>query len=114
MCVFVVDYKITANTTTLAALAFGIMGFLDLTTHLFNLLTPALALALLLPLGARMVMPKNAAAPRWWTQIAINLVVGSMVLVLGLWWWGRDGKMATYAALVVTVATCQWVLSRRG
>jgi hypothetical protein len=34
------------------------------------------------------------------------------VLLVGLWWWGVDGKMATYAALVGVVASCQWLFSR--
>ena len=34
------------------------------------------------------------------------------VLAAGLVLWGRDGKMLTYAALVVACATCQWVLVR--
>jgi hypothetical protein len=28
-----------------------------------------------------------------------------------MWWWGVDGKMATYAALVLVIATCQWLFS---
>jgi hypothetical protein len=35
--------------------------------------------------------------------------VGVAVLAAGLWFFGRDGKMATYAALVVAVATCEWI-----
>jgi hypothetical protein len=34
------------------------------------------------------------------------------VLVAGLWWFGHDGKMATYAALVVLPALAQGVLLR--
>jgi hypothetical protein len=34
------------------------------------------------------------------------------VLASGLWWFGRDGKMATYTALVIAVATCQWLSGR--
>jgi hypothetical protein len=30
----------------------------------------------------------------------------------GLWYFGVDGKMATYAALVVVVAPCQWLCQR--
>jgi len=39
-------------------------------------------------------------------------VVGCAVLVAGLIVLGRDGKMLTYAALVLGCATCQWVLVR--
>ena len=44
------------------------------------------------------------------------VVVGSaasvMVLAGGLWMFGRDGKMSTYAAMVVVCATTQWVMAR--
>jgi hypothetical protein len=35
-----------------------------------------------------------------------------VVLAAGLWWFGHDGKMATYAALAVAVATSQWLAGR--
>jgi hypothetical protein len=35
-----------------------------------------------------------------------------VVLGAGLWYYGVDGKMATYAGLVVAVAGCQWLGSR--
>ena len=33
-------------------------------------------------------------------------------LAAGLWYFGVDGKMATYAALVVAIASCQWLSGR--
>ena len=57
-------------------------------------------------------MPAVAAARPWWLQSAINSIVGVLVLAAGLWHFGVDGKMATYAALVLAVASCQWVTSR--
>ena len=56
------------------------MTFYLLANHLFNLVLPAAAVAVLL------------------------------VLVAGLVFFGHDGKMLTYAAMVVVAATCQWVL----
>ena len=47
-----------------------------------------------------------------WLRWAILFAVGVAVLAAGLVLWGRDGKMLTYAALVVACATCQWVLVR--
>jgi zinc transporter ZupT len=88
------------------------MGLLDLTMHLLNFVAPALALALVLPLGARLLVSKAASAQSWLAQFAIDFAAGVAVLLGGLWWWGRDGKMATYTALVVVVASCQWALSR--
>jgi hypothetical protein len=80
--------------------------------HLFNFAAPALFLALLLALGGRFLGPKGASALAWYAQAAINSVVGCAVLLAGLWWLGRDGRMLTYAALVLMCASCQWLLQR--
>jgi branched-subunit amino acid transport protein len=110
------DYKIITFQTTIlnhfGAFALITMGLLDWTMHLLNFVAPALALALVLPLGARLLVSKAASAQSWLAQIAIDFIAGVAVLLGGLWWWGRDGKMATYCALVVVMASCQWALSR--
>lgn len=88
------------------------MSLLDILLHLLNFSAPALLLALLLPLAARFLMKKQTPALAWWAQAAINFVVGIAVLLAGLWFWSRDGKMATYALLVLALASSQWLLSR--
>jgi len=88
------------------------MGPLDLLLHLLNFAAPALFLALLLPLLARLVLPKRPAAREKWAWVAMNFVAGLAVLGAGLWWFGHDGKMATYAALVAVMASGQWLASR--
>jgi hypothetical protein len=88
------------------------MGPLDILIHLLSFLAPALAVAGLVALGARVFMPGRAGVLAWWVQFALNSIAGMVVLGLGLWHFGVDGKMATYAALVVAVAACQWLCSR--
>jgi hypothetical protein len=39
-------------------------------------------------------------------------VAGLAALAAGLWYFGRDGKMAAYAALVLAVASAQWLVAR--
>lgn len=89
------------------------MSVLDILIHLANFVAPALALALLLPLAARLAIGAVRGAPSWWLQVAVNFVVGALALGLSLWGWGRDGKMAAYGALALAMATSQWLLSRR-
>jgi hypothetical protein len=84
---------------------------LDFLVHLLSLAAPALAVAFLVALGARLVL-RGPARPGWWASLLVNAATGVMVLAAGLWWFGRDGKMATYAALVVAVATAQWLVGR--
>ena len=87
------------------------MGPLDFTFHLLGFAAPALFVALAVTFGARLV---GAAAkqPRWWVQSAINFTAGLAVLAAGLWHFGVDGKMATYAALALAVAGTQWICAR--
>lgn len=88
------------------------MGPLDLLLHLLNFLAPALFMGFTMAFLARVWMKKAAQPPGLLMQSAINSVVGAAVLLGGLWFFGRDGKMATYAALVTLVAITQWVSGR--
>ena len=88
------------------------MGPLDILLHLLSFLAPALAVAGLVVLAARAFMPSRAGLLAWWVQFALNSIAGAAVLGAGLWHYGVDGKMATYAALVAAVAACQWLCSR--
>ncbi|MBA3772914.1 MAG: hypothetical protein H0X13_10635 [Ramlibacter sp.] len=85
------------------------MGLLDTLIHLLSFAAPALAVAVLVVLAARLLVPRRPDSISWWVCIAINFMAGVIVLGAGLWYFGVDGKMATYAALVVAVATCQWL-----
>ena len=87
-----------------------------LTDHLLNLVAPAAVVALLLLLLAsffsRFSSTKRPAAQSIWAQAAIIFIVNLLVLIAGLVLFGNDGKMATYAALVLAAAACQWILRR--
>jgi len=85
----------------------------ELLVHLLNFVAPALFIALLLTLVPRLFRrAKRAGAPAWWVQVAIVFAAGVAVLAGGLAWFGHDGQMATYAALVVVCGTAQWLAGR--
>lgn len=88
------------------------MNASDLFFHLLNFLAPAVFVAMVMVLVDRLIMGKRLSAARWWIQGAVNFAVCASVLVLGLWFFGRDGKMLTYATLVVCAATSQWLMRR--
>jgi small basic protein len=88
------------------------MGPLDLSLHLLSFSAPAVAIALLVALAARVLTPRRSSGRTWWAQTAINSIIGVLVLAAGLWYFGVDGKMATYAALVMAVASCQWICNQ--
>jgi hypothetical protein len=86
------------------------MSPFDIAFHLLNFFAPAVAVSVLLVLLTRIFMRKRPVAQRFIAQAAINSVAGCFTLAVGLAYFGNDGKMATYAALVLVCGTCQWVL----
>ena len=88
------------------------MGLLDLLNHLLNFIAPALWVALAVTLFALFFIEKQAIAVVFIRSLAINFVVCCLVLLTGLWLFGRDGKMSTYAAMTLFCATSKWVLQR--
>lgn len=80
--------------------------------HLLGLVVPALAVAAVLVSGLRVrrAVPGGKHA---WRSFALIAGLGVLVLVAGLAWFGRDAKMATYAALVLTQGTLAWWLRGR-
>lgn len=92
------------------------MTALNLINQLLNFMAPAVFVTLFVVLLVR-VSPgifrsKRPTALSLRAQTAIIFVASLLVLVVGLVIFGRDGKMATYAALALGAATCQWVLLR--
>jgi hypothetical protein len=87
-----------------------------LTNHLLNFVAPAAVLAIFLALSSRLfgrfLGSKIPLAQSIWAQAAIIFVVNVCILVAGLVIFGNDGKMATYAAMALGSALCQWVMLR--
>ena len=88
------------------------MPLIDALIHAVNFAAPAAFLAVLMPLLAKLMMPRRSTMLAGWAQVLINFAVCLALLLLGLVFFGRDGKMATYALLVLGAATTQWMLVR--
>ena len=88
------------------------MPILDFLNHLLNFAAPAGFLALLLAGGARLVWRKNAHLLPWYHMASVNFLLGILVMALGLVLTGQDGRMGTYAVLVLALSTCQWLMSQ--
>jgi hypothetical protein len=106
------NYKIRRRIKHLACINYPVVNALDALLHLLGFAAPALAVALAVASGARWLLPRTPQSPGWRVSFAIDFIAGLAVLGAGLWYFGRDGKMATYAALVVVVATVQWLSGR--
>jgi hypothetical protein len=88
------------------------VGPVDYLLHLLGFVAPAAAVAVVVSGLARLLLPKTSQAQSWWACTAIDFLAGTAALLAGLWYFGRDGKMLTYAALVLACATAQWLASR--
>ena len=88
------------------------MGPQDFLIHFAGFVAPAVFLALALPSAGWLALPSTRGRMPWWVQAAVVFLAGAAVLAAGLWWFGRDGKMATYGAMVVAAATLQWLAVR--
>jgi len=84
----------------------SLFGLLD---HLLNFIAPALVVGLLVAAMAPVLMKKSRPHHSWLIQSAINSGANLLVLLAGMLIFGHDGKMATYAAMVITCASSQWI-----
>lgn len=90
------------------------MSLDDFVWHVAGFLAPALFVALGVALLARVIWQKMPPARALHTQIAINFGVCVAVLLAGLALTSHDGRMGTYAALVLACAAAQAWQLRRG
>ncbi len=84
------------------------MGVIQFILHLVHLVLPAWFMAGVLSLavvGWRGVAWSGPRARRWGRVVLWLAGSGSAVLVMGLLVHGRDGRMSTYAALVLVMGT---------
>lgn len=88
------------------------MGLFDILNHLVNFTAPAAFVAIFTAFFARAVLHGKLSLPGFRRLAATCFVASLLVLVAGLGYFGRDGKMATYAVMVLTCATVPWVLAR--
>lgn len=84
------------------------MGPLDAVWHLLNFFAPAAGVALFTSAAAKLFWRRELAGTGWVTLLLWSALAGSLVLVAGLIVFGRDGRMATYGALVVAAALALW------
>ena len=88
------------------------MTLLSLLVHLAGFVAPAFGVGWLLWAGLRI---RRKGRPGFGSTMQLSLlwVVGVGVLLAGLVFFGRDGKIATYAALVLAQGTLAWWLRGR-
>jgi hypothetical protein len=84
------------------------MGPLDALWHLLNFFAPAVGVALATTLMAKLVWRRELAGVAWPRLLIWATAAGALVLLGGLAIFGRDGRMASYGALVAATALALW------
>jgi uncharacterized membrane protein YesL len=88
------------------------MDLLSLSVHVVNFIAPALAVAAWITLIYPLVWRQEQAWKAWKKKFVLNSLAGCAMLLLGLLLSGQDGKMISYTAMVLAIASSQWLLSR--
>ena len=89
------------------------MTALDLFWHLANFVLPAVGVGALTAALCKLIWRKSLARTSWFTLAWQASAAGLAVLVAGLVITGHDGRMATWAALVVVCALVPWLRTAR-
>ncbi len=89
------------------------MDALGLFWHLIGFVLPAVGVGAISAALCKAAWRKPLSGVRWWTLAWQSAAAGLGVLVLGLAVTGHDGRMVTYACLVVACALVPWVRTVR-
>ncbi len=84
------------------------MGPLDAVWHLANLFLPALMLGAFAAALAKLLWRRELTGVSWRRLAGIAALAAAAVVLLGLVVFGRDGRMATYAGMVLATAAALW------
>lgn len=84
------------------------MGVLDAIWHLLNLFAPAVGLGLIAASAAKLLWRRELASASWRRLVAWACGASAVALLAGLVLTGRDGRMGTYAAMVLGCAAALW------
>jgi len=82
---------------------------LDLFWHLANFALPAVGVGALTAALCKLLWRRSLARTSWFTLAWQASAAGLAVLVAGLVITGHDGRMVTYAGLVVACAIVPWL-----
>jgi hypothetical protein len=84
------------------------MGPLDALWHLLNFFYPAASVALIAAALVKLLWRRELAAVSAWALARDAALASAVVLMAGLVWYGADGKMGTYLAMVLACAVTLW------
>jgi hypothetical protein len=84
------------------------MGPLDALWHLLNLFAPALGVGLIASVATKLLWRRELAGVSLRRLVAWACAAGALITIVGLVIFGRDGRMATYGAMLAGCALALW------
>ena len=84
------------------------MGPLDTLWHLLNLVAPAVGVGILASAMAKLLWWRRLKLVAWTSLSLWTTGVAAVALAAGLVIFGRDGRMTTYALMVLAGAVALW------
>jgi hypothetical protein len=84
------------------------LGPVDAFWHLLDFFAPAVGLGLIAPSLVKLFWRRELKPVSWWRLAVWAAAVSAVALTAGLIVFGHDGKMATYAAMVVACSLALW------
>jgi hypothetical protein len=84
------------------------VGPLDALNHLFNLIAPGLGMGALAAALTKLLWRRQLAGVPWRRLASWAAAASILALLGGLVITGRDGRMGTYAAMVLACAAALW------
>jgi hypothetical protein len=89
------------------------MDGLSLIVHVLNFSAPAVGVSAWITLISPLIWRGSDRWKAWKSRFVLNSLAGVLMLLVGMIWTGQDGKMISYAAMVLACATSQWLLTRK-
>jgi hypothetical protein len=84
------------------------LGPLEAIWHLLNFAAPAVSLGLVTSAMAKLLWRRHLESVSWWRLAGWTAANAVLVLLVALVTLGGDGKMMTYAAMVLASALTLW------
>jgi hypothetical protein len=81
---------------------------LDLVWHLGGFFAPAVGTGLIAATLAKLIWRRALGGVTWRRLVLAAVPSSAVVLMVGILLGGRDGRMSTYAAMVVACAVALW------
>lgn len=84
------------------------MQFADAFWHIANFFAPALGVGLIAAAATKLIWRRELKATGWLRLAVWSSASMAIVSILGLFIFEHDGKMITYAAMMVACAAALW------